>query len=123
MIVSIKTERVPHIAESDRVRPDAIGEGGDGITRLTAPFGFKDDTDVPGALRGANRLGLLEGTCDIDTASYFLSQIRIVRSDTPGMSRWRKNLFLTLAHNAADPVEYFRLPEHRTLTIGERIEL
>jgi KUP system potassium uptake protein len=39
------------------------------------------------------------------------------------MSRWRKNLFLTLAHNAADPVEYFRLPEHRTLSIGERIEL
>jgi KUP system potassium uptake protein len=123
VIVSIKTERVPHIADSDRLLPDDLGEGGDGITRLTVRFGFQDDTDVPATLRLANRLGLLEGTCDIDTASYFLSQITIVRSHTPGMSRWRKNLFLTLAHNAADPVEYFRLPEHRTLSIGERIEL
>jgi KUP system potassium uptake protein len=78
---------------------------------------------VPAALRLANRLGLLEGACDIDTASYFLSQISIVRSDAPGMSKWRKNLFLTLARNAADPVEYFRLPAHRALTIDERIEL
>jgi KUP system potassium uptake protein len=39
------------------------------------------------------------------------------------MSRWRKKLFLSLAHNAADPVEYFRLPDHRTITIGERIEV
>lgn len=123
VIVSIQAERVPHIADSDRLLPDDLGESGDGITRLTARFGFQDDTDVPAALRDADRLGLLEGPCDLDTASYFLSQITIVRSHTPGMSRWRKNLFLTLAHNASDPVEYFRLPEHRTLSIGERIEV
>ncbi len=123
VIVSIQTERVPHIADHDRFVSDGLGEDRDGITRLTARFGFQDDTDVPAALRRANRLGLLEGPCDLDTASYFLSQITIVRSDMPGMSRWRKTLFLTLAHNAADPVEYFRLPEHRTLSIGERIEL
>ncbi len=123
VIVSIQTERVPHIAELDRLVADGLGEDGDGITRLTARFGFQDDTDVPAALHKADRLGLLEGPCDLDTASYFISQITIVRSDVPGMSRWRKKLFLTMAHNAADPVEYFRLPEHRTLSIGERIEL
>ncbi|MDQ6816106.1 MAG: potassium transporter Kup [Actinomycetota bacterium] len=123
VILSIQTERVPHIAECDRLLPDDLGARGDGITRLTARFGFQDDTDVPEALRQANRLGLLEGACDFDTASYFLSQITIVRSDTPGMSGWRKKLFLHLAHNAASPVEYFRLPDHRTITIGERIEL
>jgi KUP system potassium uptake protein len=123
VIVSIQTERVPHIADSERLLPDDLGDHGDGITRLTARFGFQDDTDVPAALRLANRLGLLEGACDIETASFFLSQITIVRSDTPGMSRWRKKLFLSLAHNAADPVEYFKLPDHRTITIGERIEV
>jgi KUP system potassium uptake protein len=123
VLVSIQTERVPHIAEHDRLLSDGLGEDGDGITRLTARFGFQDTTDVPAALRSANRLGLLEGSCDLDAASYFLSQITIVRSNMPGMSAWRKKLFITMAHNAADPVEYFRLPEHRTLTIGERIEL
>ncbi len=123
VIVSIETERVPHTLDADRLLPDDLGDGSDGITRLTARFGFQDDTDIPAALRLANRLGLLEGNCDIDTATYFLSRITIARSDTPGMSKWRKSLFLTLAHNAADPVEYFRLPGRRTVTIGERIEL
>jgi KUP system potassium uptake protein len=123
VIVSIETERVPHIANADRLVPDNLGDPGDGITRLTTRFGFQDDTDVPAILRLANRRGLLEGTCDLDSASYFLSQITIVRSDSPGMSTWRKKLFLNLAHNAANPVEYFRLPDNRTVTIGERIEL
>ncbi len=53
----------------------------------------------------------------------FLSQITIVPGDAPGMSRWRKHLFLTMSHNAASPVGYFRLPDNRTVTIGERIQL
>jgi KUP system potassium uptake protein len=39
------------------------------------------------------------------------------------MSRWREKLFLTMAHNAANPAEYFRLPDNRTVTLGERIDL
>jgi len=123
VIVSIENEMVPHVAEAARLESDDLGDPGDGITRLTAHFGFQDNTDVPAALRLADRLGMLEGPCDLERASYFLSQITIVRSNVPGMRRWRKKLFLTMAHNAADPVEYFRLPEHRTLSIGERIEL
>jgi len=123
VILSIQTERVPHIADSDRLTSDHLGDPDDRITRLTARFGFQDDTDVPATLRLADRLGLLEGNCNLDEASYFLSQITIVPSDTPGMSTWRKKLFLSLAHNAANPVEYFRLPDNRTVTMGERIEL
>lgn len=74
-------------------------------------------------MRLADRLDLLEGTCNLDDATYFLSQITIVPSDTLGLSAWRKKLFLHLAHNAANPVEYFRLPDNRTVTMGERIEL
>jgi KUP system potassium uptake protein len=123
VIVSVRTERVPHIADSDRLLADDLGDTGDGITRITARFGFQDDTDIPAVLHLADRLGLLEGTCDFDDTSYFLSQITIVPSHSPGMSRWRKKLFLHLAHNAASPVEYFKLPDQRTITIGERIEL
>jgi KUP system potassium uptake protein len=39
------------------------------------------------------------------------------------MSAWRKRLFLILAHNAANPVVYFRLPDDRTVTMGERVSL
>jgi KUP system potassium uptake protein len=39
------------------------------------------------------------------------------------MSGWRKKLFLTIAHNAASAAGHFGLPDVRTVTIGERIEL
>ncbi len=123
VIVSLETERVPHVAPDDRLATDDLGNPFDGITRITARFGFQDDTDVPAALELANDLGLLEGPCDLDTATYFLSQITIVPSDAPGMARWRKRLFLHMAHNSASPVSYFRLPDDRTVTMGEQIEL
>ncbi len=123
VILSIENARVPHVDPSERIVADQLGDPDDRISLLTARFGFQDDTDVPATLRLAERLELLEGVGALDQASYFLSQITIVPADGSGMSKWRKRLFLDLAHNAASPIEYFRLPDDRTVTMGERIEL
>jgi KUP system potassium uptake protein len=78
---------------------------------------------VPAALRFAcdhekspelAELELLEAT-------YFVSRISIIRTDAPGMARWRKRLFVAIAKNAASPVEYFGLPIDRTVTMGSAI--
>jgi KUP system potassium uptake protein len=42
---------------------------------------------------------------------------------TPGLSRWRKRLFLATAQITADAADYFRLPRERTVIMGSRIEL
>ena len=55
--------------------------------------------------------------------SYFLSRIELRRGHTPGMSRWRKQLFLATARLSADAAEYFQLPRERTVIMGSRIEL
>jgi KUP system potassium uptake protein len=123
IIVSIETARIPHVSEARRLRADHLGHPADGITVLTARFGFQDVPDVPAALRLATERNLLEGTLDVDHAAYFLSQITIVRTGAPGMSRWRKMLFLTMVHNAANPAAYFRLPDDRTVTMGERVDV
>jgi KUP system potassium uptake protein len=123
IIVSIDVERVPHVAPADRLTADHLGRPSDGIIALRARFGFQDEQDVPALLRLAAKQKLLEGTIDPEQVSYFLSQITIVPCDEPGMARWRKRLFLTLAHNAANPVGYFHLPDERTVTMGERILL
>jgi KUP system potassium uptake protein len=44
-------------------------------------------------------------------------------TDAPGMSRWRKRLFVAVARNAASAVEYFRLPYERTITLGWQVPL
>jgi KUP system potassium uptake protein len=123
IIISIQTERVPHISGADRLVADHLGHPADGITGVTARFGFQDEPNIPATLRLAAERHLIEGAIDVDQASYFLSQITIVPTDAPGMSRWRKRLFLTMAHNAANPAQYFRLPDDRTVTMGERIHV
>lgn len=123
IIISIQTERVPHVSDADRLVADHLGHPDDDITGLTARFGFQDEPNVPATLRLAAQQHLLEGRVDLDHACYFLSQITIVQTDAPGMSTWRKKLFLTMAHNAASPAGYFGLPDDRTMTMGERIDL
>jgi KUP system potassium uptake protein len=39
------------------------------------------------------------------------------------MRSWRKRLFIGLAHNAANPAAYFKLPVDRTVVMGSRVEL
>ncbi len=123
VILSIETGRVPHIPEDERLVSDGLGNPHDGVIRLLGRFGFQDDPDVPATLQLAERTGLLEGPCDLSAASYFLSQVTLVRSDEPGMSQWRKKLFLQMGRNAASSVAYFRLPDNRTVTMGERIQV
>jgi KUP system potassium uptake protein len=45
----------------------------------------------------------------------------LVRTDAPGMPRWRKRLFMAVARNAGDPVAYFGLPDERTVAMGYHV--
>ncbi|HEX4362952.1 MAG TPA: potassium transporter Kup [Solirubrobacteraceae bacterium] len=122
VIVSVETRMVPRVRRSERVVIDELGYEDDGIVHVTINYGFQDDQDVPAALRQAAELGL-EVDIDVDGATYFVSQMTIVRGDTPGLSRWRKKLFLLLSRTSTSPVEFFGLPEHRIVTMGSYVEL
>jgi KUP system potassium uptake protein len=47
----------------------------------------------------------------------------ITPTDSPGMHRWRKALFIAMARNAASPIEQFRLPPERTVMMGSQVQL
>ena len=121
VIVTVVTLNVPHVDEDERVTIDDLGYRDDGITHLTARFGFQDDLDVPRTLRRAAKR--LERDADFEHVSYFLSRITIIPGKTPGMALWRKKLFITIARNAANPVPYFHLPDDRTIVMSAHIEL
>jgi KUP system potassium uptake protein len=101
---------------------DDLGDPADGIVHLSARFGFQDVHNIPAALAEARGLSA-ELDIDPDTAFYFLSRISIELGDDPCMHGWRKRLFIGLAHNAANPALYFKLPMDRTVVMGSRIEL
>jgi KUP system potassium uptake protein len=121
VIMSIETERVPHIPVDERVSIDDLGYRDDGITHVTARYGFMDKIDVPATLRRIT--DDLEGEVDLERASYFLSRISIVRTDDPGMAQWRKRLFVAIARNAANPVTLFGLPDDQTVVLSAHIDI
>jgi len=124
VIVSIERHTVPHIHGPDRVEVDDLGDKEDGIVHLTMHVGFSDRPDIPAALLNAADLMPVCGvTLDLTNVTYFLSRASVQRTNAPGMAGWRKSIFLTLAHNAADPARYFNLPVERTVTLGFPIDL
>ena len=122
LILAIETMPVPHIPAAERIAVDDLGYKDDRIVYVTARFGYMDQQNVPGLLP-LIRQADIETPLDDDRLSYFLSRIELVRGNTPGMSRWRKRLFIATSRITADAAEYFQLPRERTLVVGSRIEL
>jgi KUP system potassium uptake protein len=122
VILSIETRPVPHVAEAERLEIDELGYVDDGIAHISARFGYMDEPDVPSVLRLAVQAGL-ECPLEVDEASYFLSMIELRIGDAPGMTRWRKRLFVATSQITADAAEYFGLPRERTVIMGSQIEV
>jgi KUP system potassium uptake protein len=122
VIVSIRSMNVPYVAREERVAVDPLHYEDDGIVHVEARFGFQDEQDLPDVLHQV--VGMSdELDFDPDRVFYFLSRISIQRGEGLAMMRWRKRLFLGLAHNAANPAERFHLPENRTIVMGAHLEL
>jgi KUP system potassium uptake protein len=124
IIVSVSTAQVPHVPRMEAFSYDELGYTDDGIEHLTIRFGFSDEPDIPRALRAACYAGVLPLRArDFNDASYFISRGAIRTTRTTKMVRWRRSLFIALAHNAADPAARFGLPALRTVTMGSDVEI
>ena len=120
VIVSVDTVSIPHVEPFDRFAVEVLGRGLFKVFHVTVRIGYHDKLNVPEALVLARKQGLLERNLDLEHASYFVSRITITPTDAPGMQRWRKQLFITMARNAASPIEHFGLPGDRTLLLGSQ---
>ncbi|MGN6523478.1 MAG: KUP/HAK/KT family potassium transporter, partial [Actinomycetes bacterium] len=119
-IVTTLSQNVPHVVEDERCSFEKLPSPLGTITWVKIRFGFQDEQDVPTALGVAQRQGL---AIEPDQAFYFLSRITVHRGKVPGLASWRKRLFVGLAHNAANPSQYFSLPESRTVVMGAQVVL
>jgi KUP system potassium uptake protein len=122
VIMSLETEPVPRIPDSERITVDDLGYARDGIVHVVARFGYMERPNVP------RTLGLLdpsqtEGTIDVESARYFLSKLELCAGDAPTMAPWRKRLFIATSYITADAAGHFNLPLGRTVIIGSRIEI
>jgi KUP system potassium uptake protein len=122
VIFTLETLPVPHVPSDQRVTVDDLGFADDGISHVTAHFGYKDASDVPAVLPLAVAAGL-ECPLEVEQASYFLSTIDLYVGNGPGMAPWRKRLFVATSRITADAADYFGLPRERTVIMGSRMEV
>ncbi len=134
IIVAVKTEHVPRVEDWERIEPGtkilysgATGEPlhpvAESITPLTVRFGFLEEQDVPAAVQLAVEQGLVQGKPDLERVTYFVSKISIRATREPDIARWRKKLYIAMSRNAADPADYFKLPNSQTMTTSGWISL
>ena len=115
LILSIETMPVPHVPAAGRIAIDDLGYKDDRIIHVTTRFGYMDQASVP-ALLPLIRKADIESPLDDGDLSYFVSTISLRLGNAPGMSRWRKRLFLATSRLTADAAEHFRLPRERTVS-------
>ena len=118
VLLTIITERIPHVARGGRVTVSEFGTAG--LYRVEARIGFMDQPEVPKLLREAERRGLGFRTQD---ATYFLSRDDIVTGSPRGMPTWRKFIFLFLARNSQFAGAHFGIPRERIIEIGGQVEI
>jgi len=53
---------------------------------------------------------------------YYVDSSRLLPTGPAPMMRWRKRLFSFMARNASAATDFFKIPPHRVLELGARIE-
>jgi KUP system potassium uptake protein len=121
VILSLETVTIPRVRPKDRLEIDDLGHSDDRLTFVRAKHGYAEEYDVPKLVRQIAKAGV---ECPVDArhASFYLSRVRLIPTDKPGMSYWRKRVFLVIALMAAEPTDYFKLPRARTVSLGSEIE-
>jgi KUP system potassium uptake protein len=117
VFVSVQHHEVPWIGFDRRVELESLGHD---CWQVTLHFGFKNEPDVPDALK------LLEGRgIDLDEmqTSYFLSRDQVIPTLRGGMALWREKLFASMHRNASAAADFLNLPTNRIVELGSKVEI
>jgi KUP system potassium uptake protein len=117
LFVSVQHHDVPWIGFDKRVEMASLGHC---CWAVTLHFGFKNEPDVPEALK------LLQGRgvpLDDMQTSYFLSRDIVIPTLGEGMAVWRERLFASMHRNAGSVADYLSLPTNRVVELGAKVEI
>ena len=117
LFVTVEHHEVPWVGFGKRVEVQPLGHD---CWQVTLHFGFKNEPDVPEALKLLAGRGI--ALDDMET-SYFLSRDSVVPTLGGGMALWRERLFASLHRNAAAAADFLHLPTNRIVELGTKIEI
>ncbi len=117
LFVTVLHHEVPWIGFERRCEVEPLGRD---CWQVTLHFGFKNDPDVPEALKLLRARGVLID--DMET-SYFLSRDTVIPTFGGGMAMWREKLFASMHRNAGAAGDFLNLPTNRIVELGTKVEI
>jgi KUP system potassium uptake protein len=117
VFVTVRHHEVPWIGFDRRVEVEPLGHD---CWQVVLHFGFKNDPDVPEALKLLAGRGIV---LDEMETSYFLSRDSVVPTFAKGMWLWREKLFASMHRNAAAAADFLYLPANRIVELGSKVEI
>ena len=117
LFVTVQHHEVPWIGFDRRCEVRALKHD---CWQVTLHFGFKNDPDVPEALKLLRASGVVLEEMD---TSYFLSRDTVVPTFGGGMAMWREKLFANMHRNAAAAADFLNLPTNRIVELGTKVEI
>jgi len=117
VFVTVRHHEVPWIGFGKRVEVEPLGHD---CWQVVLHFGFKNDPDVPEALKLLAGRGIV---LDEMETSYFLSRDSVVPTFAKGMWLWREKLFASMHRNAAAAADFLYLPANRIVELGSKVEI
>ncbi|MGE4331426.1 KUP/HAK/KT family potassium transporter, partial [Diaphorobacter sp.] len=117
LFVTVQYHETPWIGLDQRLQVRSLG--GD-FWQVAVNYGFKNELDLPGALRLMHGRG-----CELDSmrTSYFLSRDVVVPTFGEGMAPWRQRLFAQMHHNASGVAAFLHLPSNAVVELGSKVEI
>ncbi|MEO7404659.1 MAG: KUP/HAK/KT family potassium transporter, partial [Burkholderiales bacterium] len=116
--LAFSTEDVPTIDDEARASVNVIEPRR--LYQITMRYGFREDPDVPRALKLLERNGL---KFDLNETTFFLGKSTIAPARRAGAFTWRRILFRWMQRNSSGAAEYFRLPPDRVIELGTQLKI
>jgi KUP system potassium uptake protein len=119
VFLTVQTERVPWVKAAQRLEVKRLGQG---VYRVIVRVGFKQNCNLPVALRMCDRLEDLH--VDLDTTTFYVGvALPIPTPNVPGMVIWRERLFAFMSRNAARRTDMYAIPSERVVVLGIQVDL
>ena len=117
IFLTVVSTDIPKVDIAQRVMIEDLGHN---CYQVCVSYGFTDSRDVPAALVLCAEQGLVLEAME---TSYFIARQTVISTPGAGMAMWRENLYASMARNARDAADYFKLPTNRVIELGTQVEI
>ncbi|WP_194724752.1 potassium transporter Kup [Noviherbaspirillum malthae] len=117
IFLTVHATDIPRVPEQERIRVVPLGHE---CYQVNVYYGFKDERDIPHALQLCTKAGL---EIEPMETSFFIARHTILATVGGGMALWRESLYVTMARNARDAADFFKIPANRVIELGTQVEI